>query len=197
MGKVQTGGKTNVGLYGYQKGVQTFSLDTTGVATLGASGSAQLQFDGTSGQIQNAGYAGGRGMKLDFDGEKTGASIHIRNNGTSQSGELAKGAYDNTKQYYPTRNCEGDDYLSVVPINNENFSTVLGKKDLYAKGMQLATGAYNPNEKYYKYDSATKKYVLANQPLTEADFKTQTYYIATTLTAQSIKRVLNIIMMKR
>ena len=76
------GNKTHVrnGLFGYNDGYQSFSLDNNGTATLGRSGRAQLKFDGNEGTIQNANYNNNQGMKLAFDtsaNDGNGAFIDI------------------------------------------------------------------------------------------------------------------------
>lgn len=45
------------GLYGYQNGIQTFSLTEDGRAKFGASGNGQIQIDGNRGIIQSGNYA--------------------------------------------------------------------------------------------------------------------------------------------
>lgn len=57
------------GLYGYQNGIQTFSLTEDGKAKFGASGHGQIQIDGKSGIIQSGNYAinDETGMKIDLE----------------------------------------------------------------------------------------------------------------------------------
>ena len=60
---------TKSGLYGYHKGHQSFGFKEDGTAFIGKSGNSQLNFNGTKGTIQNAGYESGQeGMQIDFDG---------------------------------------------------------------------------------------------------------------------------------
>ncbi len=57
------------GLYGYQNGIQTFSLTEDGKAKFGASGGGQIQIDGETGFIQSGNYAVNdeTGMKIDLE----------------------------------------------------------------------------------------------------------------------------------
>lgn len=57
------------GLYGYQNGIQTFSLTEDGKAKFGASGSGQIQIDGKTGFIQSGNYAmdNKTGMKIELE----------------------------------------------------------------------------------------------------------------------------------
>ncbi len=63
------------GLYGYQNGIQTFSLTEDGKAKFGASGSGQIQIDGKSGIIQSGNYVidNNTGMKIDLTDGKIDA----------------------------------------------------------------------------------------------------------------------------
>ena len=63
------------GLYGYQNGIQTFSLTEDGKARFGASGSGQIQIDGKSGIIQSGNYVidNNTGMKIDLTDGKIDA----------------------------------------------------------------------------------------------------------------------------
>jgi hypothetical protein len=57
------------GMVGYLRGEKYYQLYDDGTLTLGAPSRAQLKFDGTESTIQNAGYGGGTGIKMDFDGD--------------------------------------------------------------------------------------------------------------------------------
>lgn len=56
------------GLYGYQNGIQTFSLTEDGKAKFGASGSGQIQIDGNQGVIESGNYTVDKktGMQIDL-----------------------------------------------------------------------------------------------------------------------------------
>lgn len=56
------------GLYGYQNGIQTFSLTEDGKAKFGASGSGQVQIDGNQGIIESGNYTVDKktGMQIDL-----------------------------------------------------------------------------------------------------------------------------------
>ena len=56
------------GLYGYQNGIQTFSLTEEGKAKFGASGSGQIQIDGSQGIIESGNYTVDKktGMQIDL-----------------------------------------------------------------------------------------------------------------------------------
>ena len=54
-----------MGLYGFNKGVQSFGLKVDGTAFLGKMGRGRIEFDGTSGTIESAGYkANETGLKI-------------------------------------------------------------------------------------------------------------------------------------
>ena len=78
MGDVKAKADSSValtGLYGYQNGIQTFSLTEDGKAKFGASGSGQIQIDGKSGIIQSGNYVidNNTGMKIDLTDGKIDA----------------------------------------------------------------------------------------------------------------------------
>lgn len=78
MGDVKAKADSSValtGLYGYQNGIQTFSLTEDGKAKFGASGNGQIQIDGKSGVIQSGNYAvdNNTGMKIDLTDGKIDA----------------------------------------------------------------------------------------------------------------------------
>lgn len=56
------------GLYGYQNGIQTFSLTEEGKAKFGTSGSGQIQIDGSQGIIESGNYTVDKktGMQIDL-----------------------------------------------------------------------------------------------------------------------------------
>lgn len=56
------------GLYGYQNGIQTFSLTENGKASFGASGGGQIQIDGNQGIIESGNYTVNKktGMQIDL-----------------------------------------------------------------------------------------------------------------------------------
>lgn len=59
---------TLTGLYGYQNGIQTFSLTEDGKTKFGASGSGQVQIDGNQGIIESGNYTVDKktGMQIDL-----------------------------------------------------------------------------------------------------------------------------------
>lgn len=66
--KKATNDTTLTGLYGYQNGIQTFSLTEDGKAKFGASGSGQIQIDGNQGVIESGNYTvdDKTGMQIDL-----------------------------------------------------------------------------------------------------------------------------------
>ena len=72
MGDVKAKADSSValtGLYGYQNGIQTFSLTEDGKAKFGASGNGQIQIDGNRGIIQSGNYAmdNKTGMQIELE----------------------------------------------------------------------------------------------------------------------------------
>ena len=71
MGNVSKGAQdtsAGLGIFGYQKGIQSFGLNIEGTAFIGKSSTAQLKFDGNEGTFQNAGYKNGTGIKMYMSG---------------------------------------------------------------------------------------------------------------------------------
>lgn len=62
--------RTLTGVYGYDKGIQSYSLTEDGKATFGASGKGQIIMDGNKGTIKSGNYVannGQQGMKIDLE----------------------------------------------------------------------------------------------------------------------------------
>jgi hypothetical protein len=72
MGDVGTKSEDNaiseVGLYGFHDGAQSFGFKVDGTAVLGKPGRGRIYINGTDSTIESASYgAGGGGMKIDLD----------------------------------------------------------------------------------------------------------------------------------
>lgn len=62
--------RTLTGVYGYDNGIQSYSLTEDGKATFGASGKGQIMIDGNKGTIKSGNYVannGQQGMKIDLE----------------------------------------------------------------------------------------------------------------------------------
>lgn len=63
---------SDIGLFGFQSGIQTYEFNVDGTAKLGAAGAGQIFFDGTQGYIQSGNYiptsdeSAGQGMRIDL-----------------------------------------------------------------------------------------------------------------------------------
>lgn len=80
-----------IGLYGYNEGIQSFGFKVDGTAFIGKTGKGQLVFDGNKGVIQSGGYTNTgtlkQGMQIDLDGSD-GKSSSLKAFGTGGSFEL-------------------------------------------------------------------------------------------------------------
>lgn len=90
----------STGLYGYQKGIETFSLQETGEATIGSSGAGQIKINGNSGTIKSGNYDndGEDGMMINL---KDGMidSYHFRLN----SKHITLDSRDNANSFFRVR----------------------------------------------------------------------------------------------
>ena len=129
----------NIGLYGYNKGEQSFSLDVQGTATLGKSGSGQIRFDGNKGTITSGNYEENSiGMKIDLDDpflKAYGAAgsfemdLHAKDEEKARGKDLLviKGvsSYDNDGKpvLTPMLNVGAEDYfLQSVDFSKKNYT---------------------------------------------------------------------------
>ena len=86
-------GQDKIGLYGYQKGVNTFGLMEDGIAFFGAkSGGGQIIVNGRSGYIEGGGGGGSTGMTITFADFNPGGSTDAIKIG----GGVFKVSYDGT-----------------------------------------------------------------------------------------------------
>lgn len=58
---------TDIGLYGFHDGAQSFNFNIDGTAFLGKAGHGRIVFNGNEGTIKSAGYDTGEGMLIDLD----------------------------------------------------------------------------------------------------------------------------------
>ena len=70
MGEVKTEGNTLYGLYGYDKGIQSYGFKIDGTAFIGKSGTGRILFNGNKGIIESANYKDGTGTQLDLSNGK-------------------------------------------------------------------------------------------------------------------------------
>ena len=59
---------TDIGLYGFYNGAQSFGFKVDGTAFIGKSGGGRIEFNGTNSTITSVSYKnGGAGMQIDLD----------------------------------------------------------------------------------------------------------------------------------
>ena len=147
------------GLYGYQNGIQTFSLTEDGKAKFGASGSGQIQIDGKSGIIQSGNYVidNNTGMKIDLTDGKIDAY-----NFKLTSSKITINSAEDVKNYFTIKGSgkiktisydfvmNGDEITSVV-TNYKEVEEEVSNKTLINIG----------NDSYYlqtlNYNESSKK----------------------------------------
>lgn len=94
------------GLYGYDKGEQSYAFKQDGTAFIGKSGKGRIEFNGTEGIIESSGYKTGHGM-----------SINLQNN-------LIEGKYKNNT-VFKLDGGNGADLNTYFEIKNENNKTLM------------------------------------------------------------------------
>lgn len=67
MGKVSSGNNTEIGLFGYNSGAQSFGFKEDGTAFIGKAGHGRILFDGNESTIKSASWDSGYGTYLDLD----------------------------------------------------------------------------------------------------------------------------------
>lgn len=146
------------GLYGYQNGIQTFSLTEDGKAKFGASGSGQIQIDGKSGIIQSGNYMidNNTGMKIDLTDGKIDAY-----NFKLTSSKITINSAEDVKNYFTIKGSgkiktisydfvmDGDKITPVVTNYKEGEEAVFNKTliNIGNDSYYLQTLNYNESSK--------------------------------------------------
>lgn len=159
MGDVHTGAgdrATDVGIYGYNEGVQSFGFRTNGTAFLGKSGSGRILFDGNKGTIQSATYKLDKtmqGMMIDLDdgiidiqGPLITYNIGTNEETTGRSRILMS-------PISPYLRINSDKGTTLMFVGNENPETSNYKKNTFA---------YDPNNYNYWNDSDSGYFLQSN-----------------------------------
>ena len=143
MGNVAKGAglNSNIGIYGFNDGIQSFGLNIDGTAFFGKAGNGRIQIDGNSGRISSASYeytktgAANAGMLIDLDD----GFIEIRSgkgrlNGTGNNQYAIDGSgYIKISVMNP--------YLQIKDYNN-NSLMYIGMNTYYLQSSNYKTGTY-------------------------------------------------------
>ena len=147
------------GLYGYQNGIQTFSLTEDGKAKFGASGSGQIQIDGKSGIIQSGNYVidNNTGMKIDLTDGKIDAY-----NFKLTSSKITINSAEDAKNYFTIK---GSGKIKTISydfvMNGDNTTSVVTNYKEGEEEVSNKTLINIGNDSYYlqtlNYNESSKK----------------------------------------
>lgn len=127
------------GLLGFDKGIQTFKLDTNGQMTIGATGQGQIEINGNSGSIKSK----------NFDKtNNTGMEINLTDINFNMGGRITMdGSDDENKPYFAIKHIDKNS-------TNSKFLLNIGKNNTYF----LQSQDYNPSDyKGFKLDLGNNK----------------------------------------
>ena len=159
----------NTGLFGYQKGAQSFGLKADGTAFFGKSGAGQIKFDGNGGIIESGNF---KDAEIDAEGKVTslgtGSQINLKNGSFNfaggrlvYNGENTVALRDVTLRWEDVKDVSGSnnlqnvvDAIGFTQINQDGI--IAPKIDggyLHISGGQQGTGTFysvlvDPQEKY-------------------------------------------------
>lgn len=145
MGEVKTKGNTLYGLYGYDKGIQSYGFKINGTAFIGKSGVGQISFNGNKGIIGSAAYAtSGKGSYIDL----TNGSIVLDSTQKKQKSDEWEND-GNARITLRTRSDLAPYYFRIEANYNNKLKTLMnvGKDDYY-----LQTANYEKNKAGTKLD---------------------------------------------
>lgn len=147
MGEVKTEGNTLYGLYGYDKGIQSYGFKINGTAFIGKSGTGRILFDGNKGIIESAAYAtSGKGSYINL----ANGSIVLDSTRKKQDSDEWEND-GNAKITLRTRsdNMPNPYYFRIEANYNDNLKTLMnvGKDNYY-----LQTANYENNKAGTKLD---------------------------------------------
>ena len=128
----QAGNKTDVGLYGFDHGAQSFGLNIDGTAFFGKAGRGRILIDGNDSTIQSQSYASGdTGMKIDLDDGYIDMKGTTYNDGMAESDGTTSKIRIDVKSPYFTIHSSGDE--DIIHIANDEY---------YLKSDNYEAGAY-------------------------------------------------------
>lgn len=127
------------GLLGFDKGIQTFKLDTNGQMTIGATGNGQIEINGNSGSIKSKNFN---------KTNNTGMEINLTDINFNMGGRITMdGSDDETKPYFAIKHIDKNS-------TNSKFLLNIGKNNTYF----LQSQDYNPSDyKGFKLDLGNNK----------------------------------------
>lgn len=137
---------SDIGLYGYHAGAQSFGFKIDGTAFIGKKGKGQILFDGNSGRIQSLSYQQDKtGMMIDLDDGK----IDIR-------GSKSNGAA-NTSTSSPSYTSTGS---QVLIQSLDPYLTIRTEKDIEI--MRIGTQRYYLQSENYNGGSIGTRFDIAD-----------------------------------
>lgn len=137
---------SKLGLYGFDKGIQSFGFRADGTGFLGAAGKGQIKFDGNSGYIKSGNYEIGKnGLLLNFNGglspwtnDNDGASIAVY--GSFDDEYFAKTRIYQGVELDPTR----DNIFRIFSTTNNNSAQKdimkIGRSEYFLQTLDYSAG---------------------------------------------------------
>lgn len=142
IGEAAPGGKVTsqtIGLLGFDKGIQTFKLDTNGQMTIGAAGKGQIEINGNSGSIKSGNFS---------KTNNTGMEINLTDSNFNMGGRITMDGSDKIDEpYFAIKHIDKNS-------TNSKFLLNIGKNNTYF----LQSQDYNPSDyKGFKLDLGNNK----------------------------------------
>lgn len=137
---------SKLGLYGFDKGIQSFGFRADGTGFLGAAGKGQIKFDGNSGYIKSGNYEIGKnGLLLNFNGglspwtdDNDGASIAVY--GSFDGGIFTGNRIYQGVELDPTR----DNIFRIFSTTNNNSAQKdilkIGRSEYFLQTLNYSSG---------------------------------------------------------
>ena len=142
IGKAAPGGTVTsqtTGLLGFDKGIQTFKLDTNGQMTIGAAGKGQIEMNGNSGSIKSGNFS---------KTNNTGMEINLTDSNFNMGGRITMdGSEDISKPYFAIKEIYTEKDQNGTDIKKTKSLLEIEKSDYNHKGKYfLQSSDYAPNK---------------------------------------------------
>lgn len=180
-------GKTGIGLYGFQKGEQSYGFNVDGTAFIGRSGKGRINFDGNKGTITSGNYLeNNSGIQIDLDDAKlnaygTAGGYEMNMNAAAGKPLLLIKDKSNHNLLYISGNTEGSgDQATKYYIQSSNYSST-GKRGIRLDLEKSQLFAYGPGGSI-KIDASSAANLFkissaSNNPLINVANGSGQYYI--------------------